>query len=89
MLSSKSDAFEKAEALDAGTDDYMQKPFSHVELLARIRALLRREGTQKKAQVTVKNLSVNFSTRTVLTELSVACTQDWCLEVLFLSGDDC
>ncbi len=68
MLSSKTDAFDKAEALDAGADDYLQKPFSHVELLARIRALLRRESSQKKSQVKVGNLEVDFSTREVLVE---------------------
>lgn len=68
MLSSKSDAVEKAEALDAGADDYMHKPFSHVELIARIRALLRREATQKKAKIEIGNLSVDFTTRSVLVE---------------------
>jgi DNA-binding response OmpR family regulator len=68
MLSSKTDAVEKAEALDSGADDYMQKPFSHIELLARIRALLRREGSQKKSHITIKNLAVDFSTREVLVD---------------------
>ncbi len=65
MLSSKSEAIEKAEALDAGADDYLQKPFSHVELLARVRALLRREGSQKRSEIEIANLYVNLSSRTV------------------------
>lgn len=61
MLSSKSEAIEKVEALDAGADDYLQKPFSHIELLARVRALLRRETTQKSSLITLQNLTVNFA----------------------------
>ena len=65
MLSSKSEAVEKAEALDGGADDYMQKPFSHIELLARVRALLRREGVQKSSIADIGNLSVDFAARRV------------------------
>ncbi len=68
MLSSRFEATDKAEALDAGADDYMHKPFSHIELLARIRALLRREGTQKSASVEVKNLRVELSSREVFVD---------------------
>lgn len=42
ILSVRSDPAEKAELLDAGADDYLAKPYSHRELLSRIRALLRR-----------------------------------------------
>jgi DNA-binding response OmpR family regulator len=68
LLSSKSEDFEKAEALDCGADDYMQKPFSNIELLARIRAILRREGSQKQNILTVKNLQVDLSKREVLVD---------------------
>jgi two-component system KDP operon response regulator KdpE len=44
VLSVRSSDAEKIEALDAGADDYLTKPFSAGELLARIRALLRRAG---------------------------------------------
>ncbi|CAA6815755.1 MAG: DNA-binding response regulator, OmpR family, contains REC and winged-helix (WHTH) domain [uncultured Sulfurovum sp.] len=66
ILSSKGESVEKVEALDAGADDYMQKPFSNIELMARIRVLLRRESKQKQSQITIDNLSVNLSTREVL-----------------------
>ena len=65
LLSSKNEAIQKVEALDAGADDYMQKPFSHIELLARIRVLLRREGTQKTAHISIQNLEVDLPAREV------------------------
>ena len=71
MLSSKGEALEKVEALDAGADDYMEKPFSNIELMARIRVLLRRESTQKQSTITIDNLSVKLSTREVFVEEKV------------------
>ena len=44
MLTAKKDVDDKIEGLDLGADDYLAKPFSIAELLARIRALLRRSG---------------------------------------------
>ncbi|MEZ0093851.1 response regulator [Streptacidiphilus sp. EB129] len=46
VLSGRSDAGEKIAALDAGADDYVTKPFSMNELLARLRAVLRRPATE-------------------------------------------
>ncbi len=65
MLSTKSEAVEKAEALDCGADDYLQKPFSHVELKARLRALLRRESNQKRSRIEIDNLAVDLVSREV------------------------
>ena len=65
MLSSKGEDIEKVEALDSGVDDYMQKPFSHIELLARIRALLRREGTHTRSNIEIKNICVDLTKREV------------------------
>jgi len=65
LLSSKSDANEKVEALDAGADDYLEKPFSNIELLARIRALLRRESSLKKSDIEIGNLRVDMATHAV------------------------
>jgi len=44
MLSAKDGEYDEADGLDYGADDYLTKPFSFVVLLARIRALLRREA---------------------------------------------
>lgn len=65
LLSSKSEVDEKVEALDAGADDYLQKPFSNIELLARIRVLIRRESNYKQTEIIIKNLKVNLATREV------------------------
>jgi len=66
ILSSKSEIDEKVEALDSGADDYLAKPFSNIELLARIRALLRRESNYKKAEITIENMSVDLASHEVL-----------------------
>jgi DNA-binding response OmpR family regulator len=65
LLSSKSEIEDKVEALDSGADDYLQKPFSNIELLARIRALLRRESAYKKSTIEIANLKVDLATHQV------------------------
>lgn len=65
LFSSKKEIEDKVEALDGGADDYLEKPFSNIELLARIRALLRRESVQKQTQISLGTLLIDFSSRTV------------------------
>lgn len=65
MLSGRESVDERVQALDVGADDYLCKPYSNVELLARIRALLRRESSQKSALLTHKSLHLNLSLREV------------------------
>ena len=48
VLSARSEEAQKIEALDAGADDYLAKPFGVGELLARVRAMLRRAGASPK-----------------------------------------
>ena len=50
MLTAKADDMDKLMGFEHGADDYLTKPFNILELKARIRALLRRSGTAKKAQ---------------------------------------
>ena len=52
-------------ALEAGADDYLAKPFSSVELVARIRAMFRRRSLPAEAQLKVEDLVLNRITRTV------------------------
>jgi DNA-binding response OmpR family regulator len=49
MLSAKGEVFDKVLGLELGADDYMIKPFDAKELVARVKALLRRAGTAKAA----------------------------------------
>jgi two-component system phosphate regulon response regulator PhoB len=66
MLTARAEEADKISGLDAGADDYLTKPFSASELLARIRALLRRRAPELlDEQVEVGTLSVNPATRRV------------------------
>src|SRR2546422_7982728 len=47
MLTAKDGELDEAEALDTGADDYLTKPFSHIVLVARLRALLRRGAGER------------------------------------------
>lgn len=62
MLTAKGQLEEKIEGLDSGADDYLIKPFAFAELLARIRALIRRPRITSGAILTVADLSLNTST---------------------------
>jgi two-component system, OmpR family, phosphate regulon response regulator PhoB len=66
MLTARADEADKVSGLDAGADDYLTKPFSVNELLARIRALLRRRAPDAlDAVVEVGALSLDPATRRV------------------------
>ncbi|WP_317984277.1 response regulator [Candidatus Dactylopiibacterium carminicum] len=68
VLSARSQEQEKIAALDAGADDYLVKPFSRGELLARVRALLRRGGGQEPPQLRFGEVEVDFVQRRVCRE---------------------
>mgnify|MGYP002868530925 FL=1 len=59
FLTAKDDVSDKITGLDAGADDYLTKPFSSDELLARVRALSRRKGEIKEDAVTFGDLTLN------------------------------
>jgi len=66
MLTVRNAERDKVLALDAGADDYVVKPFGMQELLARIRAALRRRAPQaKETSFTAKDFSMNFEARLV------------------------
>ena len=67
VLSARTDEADKIEALDAGADDYLIKPFSTGELLARVRAHLRRGGAgpQAAAVIEIGDVRIDLARRVV------------------------
>ena len=59
MLTARGEETDRVHGLDIGADDYVTKPFSLIELLARVRALLRR--TQTPARLTVEDIEIDFA----------------------------
>ena len=62
FLSARTETYQKIEGLDAGADDYLPKPFSTGELLARVRAMLRRKETFTPDLLEFGDLLLNRST---------------------------
>ena len=63
MITARGEDFEKIMGLDIGADDYIVKPFSPGEVMARVRAILRRiekEDNTKEQKIVYENLSVNL-----------------------------
>jgi DNA-binding response OmpR family regulator len=67
MLTAKDTLVDKIAGLDAGADDYLVKPFDVPELLARLRALLRRSPQLQSRQLRVGELELNYDTYSVQT----------------------
>lgn len=65
MLTGMSSVSDKEKGLDSGADDYLTKPFSARELMARIRALLRRPQILKSNQLTHRDLVIDTDSRKV------------------------
>jgi two-component system response regulator MprA len=65
ILTARSDTDDRVEGLDSGADDYLVKPFERKELLARMRALLRRRPPRGSAALAVADLRLNPDTREV------------------------
>jgi len=65
MLTAKDTVEDRVKGLDAGADDYLVKPFAFNELLARVRALLRRTGSSKSPKLQVGDLALDTLTREV------------------------
>ena len=86
VLSARQDSHDKVVALDAGADDYMTKPFGMDELLARLRAAIRRIGpTEEEAVVVAGDLTIDLARRKVTragTDVRLTPTEWGLLEVL-------
>jgi two-component system KDP operon response regulator KdpE len=94
VVSGRTGSTDKVDALDAGADDYVTKPFSMEELLARIRALTRRQPVEEaEPVVTFANISVDFAAKQVRRSVATAVEvvrltpTEWrILEILLRSG---
>lgn len=91
VLSAKSDEKDKVDALDAGANDYVTKPFGSAELLARIRCALRNahlgeNGNQYKRRFVLDNLTICYESRQMfIDETEINLTQTEYNIVVFLA----
>jgi len=65
LLTALDSVADKIKGLDAGADDYLPKPFEFGELLARVRALLRRKSSAKQSVIRIADLEIDTAARIV------------------------
>ena len=69
MLTAKSKEYDKVVGLDSGADDYVTKPFGVMELLSRVRAVLRRSNNESQEEIlTMGGLDLDTKKHEVLVE---------------------
>lgn len=93
MITARSEDFERILGLDIGADDYIVKPFSGGEVMARVRAILRRAGNgttgSKPRTITIDTLTVSLDDATVtLSGQPIALTRKE-LEILYTLAESC
>ncbi len=90
ILSARSDEMDRIRGLDLGADDYVSKPFSLGELLARVRAMLRRRRRDEETALVVGPLEVDTASHTVLRDgrpVELTATEYQVLVLLVRAGD--
>ena len=90
MITSESAVNNKVSVFDAGADDYLCKPYSNIELLARIRALLRRESKNKNTLIHFDRVTLDATKREILLDGVVLplTTTEYDLLELFLQNQN-
>ncbi len=86
ILSAKYELDDKVLGLDAGADDYLAKPFSVIELKARIRAILRRNAPNKQVKLQIDDIEINIADRKIMrgdVEICLTPKEFLILELLF------
>ena len=68
ILTAKSTEMDKILGLDSGADDYITKPFSMLELISRIKAVLRRTSKESSSVLVFRDLKMDLSKHTVMVE---------------------
>lgn len=64
FLTARTDEYDKVLGLESGADDYITKPFSILELISRVKAVLRRSEKKDREHLTYANIEVNIKKRT-------------------------
>ncbi|MCR4611297.1 MAG: response regulator transcription factor [Lachnospiraceae bacterium] len=71
LLTAKAEVNDRVEGLDSGADDYLSKPFASKELLARVRALIRRQSLTTQEDISIGNVSLAPDTQSINSKSSV------------------
>jgi heavy metal response regulator len=90
MLTALGSTKDKVHGLDAGADDYLTKPFAFEELLARVRALLRRKSSTADSKLTFSDIEMDLLSRRVFragTEITLTAKEFSLLEYLMRNAD--
>lgn len=90
MLTARDDVEDKVNGLDSGADDYLTKPFAFAELLARVRALIRRKQDVKTTKLKAADLELDQITHKVSRagkEIGLTATEYSLLEYLMLNAN--
>jgi DNA-binding response OmpR family regulator len=88
ILSARDSVDDRIEGLNRGADDYLPKPFSFEELLARVRSLLRRQGTSRKTRLEHRGVVMDLLARKVTFEGEAVdlTNREYALLELFISN---